>query len=483
MKTTILYKDVAPGAAEDADISAPGGLKNSHASLLADGVTPPPVITLERNAWVLDGSHKYMDDCRIAFWSEELSDKDCAFQNPPVITVLFDKQYSSTGLTVVFDESSGNRCSLVNVKWYQGETLKADVDFEPDTTQYFCQQKVTSYNKIVITLLKTSLPFRRARLNRIVFGVLRTFGMTEIRKATITNEMDLMSSELPISELKWTLDSGEDAEFLFQLKQPMEVRNGDSLVGVYYVDEARRVGSGLYEIECFDAIGVLSESPFSGGVYADKSASELLAEIIGNDFALEIEAEDTTLTGAILPCTRREAVQQILFAWGVCASTDGRESIRVFVPNGDPVEIGLNRTFLGASVETSAIVTRVVVTAHSYVKTENGNLTINGENYEDVETTYSVDNPDVTASDKQRVVEVESATMVSPSIGQTVAQRVYDYYARRNTNSAQIVWQGEQLGDSVTVPNSWGSVNTGNINRMEIKLSNTVVATCRTVGS
>lgn len=482
-RTTILYKDIALGAAEDANTSATEGMSNSNPAELSSGITTPAFITLEHNAWLLDGSYVAMDDSKVAFWSQKISGDDCSFDSPPVITVLFDAQYTSTGLTIVFDEATGSRCSLVNVKWYQGEQLKADANFEPDSVQYFCRQNVTSYNKIVITLLKTDLPHRRARVNRLAFGVLRIFDMTEIRSAAITNEMDLLSAELPVSELRWTLDSRSETDFLFQLKQPVEVKNGDSLLGVYYIDGFRRIGSGIYEIECFDAIGVLEESPFDGGVYTNKSAAELLREIVGADFGVEIEANDTALTGAILPCTRREAAQQVLFAWGVCASTDGRSTIRVFKPNGDATDIGLDRTFLGASVETSAIVTRVIVNAHTYSRSSNGSISIGGLKYEDIETAFVVDNPNVTSTDKQRVIEVTNATLVSTEIGQTVAQRVYDYYAKRNAHSAQIVWEGERLGDSVTVPNAWSGTNTGNINRLEIKLSNVVVANCGTIGN
>lgn len=482
-KTIITYKDIAPGAAEDAQVDATLGMTRSDPSLLPFGADVPATATMELNGWSLDGAYTVLkDDQQLAFWSEALSGADGLFADPPVITVIFDEQYSSTGISLVFDPAGGDYCSAVNIKWYQGDTLKADVDFAPSGPNYFCAQKVTSYNKVVLTLLQTHLPYRRARLNSIVFGVVRNFDMAQIKSATITNETDLLSASLPISELHWTLNSKEDVDYLFQLKQPMEVRNGAALIGVYYIDASRRMGAGLYDIDCFDAFGVLSESPFAGGVYSNKSAAALLAEILGDDFVLEIEAEDTTLTGAILPCTKREAVQQVLFAWGVCASTDGRETVRVFVPGADPAEIGTNRTFPGASVETAAIVTRVVVTAHSYASDSNGSVEIGGSKYKDTTSTYTVENPNVTATDKQNVVEVSNATLVSPAIAQSVAQRVFDYYSRRNTHSARIVWKGERLGDCVTVPNSWGGTITGNINRLEVKLSNTIVATCRTVG-
>jgi len=482
-KTQIIYKDIAPGAAEDAAVSATSGLDRTDPSLLPFGLEVPAIAAMERNRWLLDGSFVALEDGqRLAFWSSGLSGEDGVLDAPPVITVVFDQQYSSVGITLSFDTATGEHCSAVNIKWYQGSNLLADVDFSPNAGEYFCEQKVTSYNKVVITLLQTNLPFRRARLNSVVFGRIRNFDMGSIRAASVNNETDLLSAKLTASTLKWTLNSRSNVDYLFQLKQPMEVWNGESLVGVYYIDDARRMGAGLYDISCEDAMGVLSEEPFAGGVYNNKSAKTLLAEIVGPGFLLDIEAEDTNLTGAILSGTKRDAMQQVLFAWGVCASTDGRSTIRVFVPNAEPVQIGTNRTFPDTSTETAAIVTRVEVTAHTYTADSGGGVTINGMKYKDTTTKYTVDNPNVTATDKQNVVEVPSATLVSPAIAQAVAQRVYDYYARRNTNQARIVWKGERLGDCATIPNAWGGTSTGNINSLQISLSNTIVATCRTVG-
>ena len=483
-RTTILYKDIAPGAEEDAAITTSATTDFSVIADLAAGVSPNPTITCERNHWLLNGTYMLVENEPVAFWSAELSDDDCAFQDKPEITIDFDKQYSSVGITLVFDSASNEYCDSVTIKWYQGETLKASADFTPNAATYFCQQQVESYNRVVITINSTSLPGRRAKLERIIFGIYRYFTMAEFRSSSIINEMSLLSSELPISTMKWTLDSDDDVDFMFQLKQPVEVRNNDNLIGVYYIDAYSRSAATLYNIECYDAIGVLDETPFSGGVYTNKSAKELLSEILDGDFAIEYDAAvtDSNLTGILQASSKREAIQQVLFAWGVCASTDGRESIRIFYLPETAKEIGKNRTYTGVTVDTAAIVTKVSVTAHTYTQSESGTIEIGGVKYSDTTTAYSVSNPNVTATDKQNVVEVTDATLVSPDIGQAVAQRVYDYYLNRNTNRARIVWAGEKLGDLLTLPNTWGGTNTGHVAKMEIKLSNTVASNCEAIG-
>ncbi|BAK99019.1 hypothetical protein OBV_18210 [Oscillibacter valericigenes Sjm18-20] len=482
-KTTILYKDIAPGAEDDASVSTNGAMPFCDISKLPPGIDPVSITSGELNYWGLDGSFAPLDSQDIAFWSTAMSGSGGAFTSPPVITVTFDQQYSSLGVTLAADTATGGYCNSVNIKWYQGTTLKADVDFTPDSAVYYCRQKVTSYDKIVITLNSTNLPYRHAKLEHIIFGVYRTFGMTELRKASLINQMSGISEELPISTMSWTLDSREDVDYMFQLKQPVEVRNNGSLIGVYYIDSFSRSAKSIYDIDCYDAFGVLDEIPFSGGVYSAKSAKTLLVELVGNYFTVDFDGvDDTALTGVIEACTLREAIQQVLFAWGVCASTDGRESIRVFALPSAAAEISKDRTYTGVSVETSAIVTEVRVTAHTYTQDTNGSVEIGGVKYSDTETVYTISNPDVTASDKQNVVEVAGATLVSTAIGQATAQRVYDYYLRRNTCKAKIVWAGELLGDRLTIHNSWDGTEDGNLLKMDIALSNTVAGNFETLG-
>lgn len=361
--------------------------------------------------------------------------------------------------------------------------LLSERDFEPDSDFYFCENLVESYNKIVVTINKTALPYRRARINRIVFGRERKFGMTELRSVGITNEMDLSSIELPVSVMDWGLESKEPVVFMFQFKQPVECLQDDRLIGVYYVDDHKRLSSGRYTINCVDALGILEESPFPGGVYADKSAKTILEEIADGDFQFLFEVDDVSLTGAILSTTKREAIQQVLFAAGWCLSTDGRYDLRVFEPTEAPYSIGMDRTFPGVSVETSAIVTAVTVVSHAYTQDSSGSVEINGVKYSDTQTEHTVVNTDVTVNTKKNIKTVRGATLVSPDIGQAVAQRLYDYYSRRNALSAKFVWQGERLGDCVTQPIPWGTEETGHIVRMDIRLSNTVVADGRSLGA
>ena len=483
--TTIYYKDVAPGAEEGARVLTSVALPFSKAELLPYGVEPPPAVSCEHNYWCLDGRRQFPHGEAVAFWSSQKSGDDGVFADPPVITCSFDQQYSSTGITLVFDRAAGEYCSAVLIQWYQGDSLKSEKEFFPDGVSFFCENKVEYYDKVVITLRKTGLPGRYAKLEHILFGLCRIFGMEELRSASITNEMSLCATELPFSTMEWTLDAPGDMDLLFQLKQPVEVKNDGKLLGVYYIDGYTRSAATVYRITCCDAIGVLDEIPFSGGAYlSGKSAKAILEEILDGDFSVAYDdnVEDTTLTGILNPSSKREAIQQVLFAWGVCASTDGGSGIRVFRLPDQAKEIDMLHTYTGVTVDTAAIVTKVSVTAHTYTASAEGAIAINGVKYDETTEVYSVENPNLTQTDKKTVVEVTEATLVSPAIGQAAAQRLYDYYLKRNTNQGRIVWSGERLGDRLTMPNAWGGLHTGHTAKMEIKLSNTVAATVSTVG-
>ena len=148
-------------------------------------------------------------------------------------------------------------------------------------------------------------------------------------------------------------------------KCPVDYSLCNQTVTVYHWDGAatyKRTSSRVYPIECCDAIGVLNDMPFAGGVYSGKSAKALIAELAA-PFEVEFDADvtDMNVTGILKAGSRRAAIQQLLFVWGYCVSTDGRAELRVFSPGTDEVTVPLERTFLGASVSTAAIDRKSVV--------------------------------------------------------------------------------------------------------------------------
>lgn len=487
MSVKIVYQDIAVGAQEDATVTTTPAQAGSRPADLPAGVDPVPIATLELNHWLLGGDRQLKRSQPIGFWSSQLSGADGTFPTPPSITVDFDQQYTSLGILLQFDPSTGDYCSAVTISWYQGATLLAEQRFSPDGPGYFCERTVSAYNRVVIKLDATSLPYRRARLTRIMFGIIRTFLRDELRQVKVTEQVDLISSVAAVNTLDFTLDSHDDVEFMFQLRQPVYAYDGETLVGVFYIDSSSRKGERLYDLSCVDAIGVLDEDVMPAAVYEAKPLRALLEEVLDGKFLLELdpELEKETVSGYLPDCSRRKALHQIVFAARAIVDTSGSEAVRVSRLKDTAAEtIPPSRIYDGGSVETSAVVTAVSVTAHSYSKTGGGNDTveIGGETWYHTTAVTTIKNPNVTASDKQNVKEFKDATLVNPGNVAAVAQAVYDHYMRRSRQRVKIVMAGEQPGSHVTASTPWGTAVTGHIASMSITLSGIAAADCEVVG-
>lgn len=487
MSVRLVYEDIAVGAAEDAAVSTTARTAFSDPAQLPYGAQSVPIAALEGNGWLLNGARRLLNGQKVGFWSTQMSGEDGTFAAPPTITVTFDEQYTSLGLSMTFDPATGEYCSGVTVQWYQGTALLAEEDFSPNAATYFFERTVEHYNKIVIRLSRTSLPGRYAKVSQIMFGITREFLRDELRSVSVTEDINLISEEVSVNTMDFSLDSRSGVEFIFQRLQPIYAYNGDVLIGAFYVETASRKGEDLYDLSCNDAIGVLDYETIPAVMYSGKNVKAALEEVLDGKFELELAPElaGETVTGYIPEGTRRNALHHIAFAVRAIVDTSGTQAVRVFrAPASDPAEIPQSRIYTGGSVETSAIVTEIRVTAHSYSTTGSGtSVEAGGKTYYDTQTVISIKNPDVTASDKQNVVEIRDATLVNPSNATAVAQNVYDYYTRRRTQKMKIVVDKERPGDLITAATNWGDVVTGNIVSMSLTLSGIVAAECEVVGT
>lgn len=484
MSVKIVYSDIAIGAAEDTTVSASGQNAMSVISLLPiGGSTDNRFITMEQNAWILNESMQVYDGEAVAFWSDELSGADCTFAQDPTVTLTLGQNYTSVGIGFTFD--AVDYVTELDIAWYQGETLLDQATFYPDAAVYFCIRNVVAYNKVAITFKRTSLPYRRVKLHKIEYGIVRTFERNELRKVSVIQEIDPTSRELAINTLDWTLDSKSAIEYIFQLKQPVAAYDGETLIGTFYIDDSSRSSQRVYSVSCKDAIGVLDDTMFADGVYTNKNALALAQEIAGGDFAIEMDEalQSKTVTGILSGCSRRQALQQLCFAIGGVADTSGTQAIRIFtLKNDQATEIGADRERVGGRVTTDPIVTAVKLTAHSYKTSGSGDsVTVGGTTYYDTKTVTTINNPNVTAADKQNDITIQDATLISADNVQEIAQLVFDFALRRDHHNFKFRLMGEHAGDYVTSVTNWQQQITGTLKRMSIVLSGISVADAEVV--
>ncbi len=487
MSVKIVYRDIAAGADEDALVTAPGAADHTDPALLPFGGSGSPIATLEPFSWLLDGSRELLDGQPLAYWSEAMSGPDGRFETPPEISIRFDSRYTSPGLLLTFDPATGDYCSHVTVEWYRGANLLKKKDFYPAGPEAFCAQTVEAWDGIVLRLRATGRPYRYAKLQKILFGVDRTFLRNELRGVRATQEVSIISDQVAVNTLDFTLDSKADIDYMFQMKQPVSAYDGDRLVGVFYIDGHDHRGKGLWSISCKDAIGVLDDDPYPARMLNGEPARELLEDVLGGHFRLELDGglAAAPLTGYLPGGSRRQALQQIAFALCAMVDTSGTDAVRVYKDREEqPGKIPLQRTYINGAVDTSAIVTAVQVTSHSYSTSGTGNDTVevDGVTYYHTAAVTAITNPNVTAGDKPNVVEVKEATLVDPGRAAAVAQHLYSYYMKRSVQKVKIVMDGEKPGDHIAAATPWDTVMDGFITSMHITLSGIAAAECSVVG-
>ena len=480
MSVKVVYVDIAPNAAEDASVSATGSDSKSTLALLPFGANnAKEYATLETNLWTLDGAKTVYDGGNISFWSASLSNDNGVFTTPPVITITFDEQYTSLGLTIMF--GGDTYCNAITIAWYQGSTLLSSKDFAPDAMQYYCENTVNSYNKIVITLRKTALPRRRAKLDKLVFGVERVFFRDELRRVQLTEEIDVTGREIPANAMDWVLSSKEDVSYIFQFKQPVKVYDGDELFGIYYVDKADRDDENLYDIICTDAIGVLDSYDWTDAYYSNQNAAILIRSICaGFDVEIDDSLASKTVTGVIKDKTRRGALQQVCFAIGAIADTSHSDAIRIFpLDDSESKEVPEDRTRVGSRVEDEKPVTSVWLTYHSYSTTQSANaesIVIGNTTYYDTKAIKVIDNPNVTASDRPNIIKVEDAYLVTSANKDAIAQLLYDMSMKTRKHKLKFRVVDEKMGEYLETVTPWGNTHEGFYSHATVTLSGFALA-------
>lgn len=484
MAVKLIYSDIALGAAEDAEITVTDKEEFSAPEMLPVGTDTGAIATLEHNAWGLSSGYKIKDTQPFALWSKAISNKEGVFVTPPIITVDFSEQYTSTGLTIRFSPDANEYCRKIAVLWYQGENVKDYDYFYPTSAKYVLENTVEAFDKIVIAFYETNLPERRAKIEKITFGVVREFDGEELTDTQFIHEIDLISETVPVNVVDASFRSSTDTDYIFQRKQPVEAYNDNDLIGVYFIEKGEQTGKSTHKISCQDAIGTLDLDTYSGGIwFTDTPIVTIINEIIGGAFEVDIDESlsGATVRGHIPSMTKREALQHLAFSVGACVDTSGTSKIRLFLPpttGGD--EIPATETYTGGTVTTKDTVTEVLVTAYDIYNEPPGE---NDEGIEFNDTEYkcelnvvSARNPNITAGALENKVEFDGCYLINTSNAQTRADAILRHYMRRKNYSFTHVLKGQKISDRAIAHLPWGGTMSGNITKMTIRVSGLTVS-------
>lgn len=506
----IRYSDVAPEAKENFVPTASESQFDTLAQLQQYNLNFPNYANpCELYQTVLDGTASAFPSvpvqANLGLWSEQLSNDDGTFTEPIVLELQSVGQYSSQGLTLTFDTYNGIFATRVGIKWLritgEGITTLAEQEFTPDNAFYFCRKQVENYNKVVITFYSLNMPKNRLKLRVIDYGYGTFFYGDELRGVKLIQEIDPISTQISINTADFTLDSKTDMEYSFQAKQPLSVYFNGKLKATTFVKKSTRKAKRLWSIQSEDYIGLLDSIPYYGGVYTNKNAVELLTDIFTVakvPYTIDDTFTDKTVTGYIPFTTCRDALMQVAFAIQAVVDTSNSEVVKVFTLEEDVKQtIPLNRIMQGQNFADEETVTGVEVTVHSYkpitetidvydasesgtgqnifvkfseplhdLSITNGEIVSSGTNYavinantgcilqgqqyEHTTQTRRKNNPVVLASEVEKIVAIDKATLVSQYNIDNVLNKCYNWLIKTNSTNLKIV-EGKhiQYGDYV----------------------------------
>lgn len=518
MSLTLRYYDVPYGAQEDARAYGPGQ-SFAQAQQTVQGTRDTAYATLEKGGWPLDGSRRVLEDTPVGmgWWSDLLSDEKGVFVQPPVLEFRFSAPYSATGLTFTFWPSTDEWCSRLRISWYNANTLLAQSAVEPDRARWTLAQTVEGFDLIRVELLATNRPGRFAKVQRVEFGQTIWFEENALESVSMVNEADPTLSVLSVDTMTVQLRERQSRDLLPQRNQSVELYRDGRLIAVQFINQCTRQAGGGYTLSCQSAIGLL-EDMYLGGLYENVSARTLVEEVLGGwEYEMDETFADTVLTGYLPVCTRREALQQIAFAMGALVTTQGGKVIRILaLPGAVTANFGPDRVFQGACVETMPKIAAVALSSHSYTPLDqvetlvdealhgenilitfhsphhsyeitggtivdsgvnhvricaDGAVALTGKAYLHNVVCHTRHNPTATAAERNNLLTVEDATLVSSTNAEQVISRLYTAGLHRQKLRMEARVDGHVAGQRVTAVSPWGTQLRGTISSMESQLT------------
>lgn len=222
----------------------------------------------------------------------------------------------------------------------------------------------------------------------VAVGTVLRFEKTDVISATVTQEINPVSVELPISTLEFkvlntysqfTMFAGETYELLSQRLPVMvyeSVGGSNHFIGKFYLQSWKNVSDTEIEFTAIDIIGVLAETDFDGYFFSTATTlPTVLSDIFvpaDVDYTLDASLNAVELTGWIPPGNYREALQQICFASGAMAKTSESSTLDL-VPVVIPAttytdEILDTEKSMTQSVELLPLVTKIELVSHTYTQ-------------------------------------------------------------------------------------------------------------------
>ena len=204
----ITFSQVDTAAATDGNWVSNGAQSYSEFDTLDYGYDyQESYAALELNRWALDGNTVIVPSSGTmydGFVSSHMSNAEGKFTTPAVLTRAFSNPHTFPGITLTFDTRYQEWPDTVTVDFYLNGTVLESLTLPVEGTELVINTKVASCDKIVLTMGNT-LPYRRPRLQQVLYGVQKKFGNDDIVSIKESHDVDPLSRRLPQETMQFVL--------------------------------------------------------------------------------------------------------------------------------------------------------------------------------------------------------------------------------------------------------------------------------------
>ena len=161
-----------------------------------------------------------------------LCDENGVFDPVPTVSFDFPVLLEGTipGLTLTWSTIYGEWASEFRLTAYHGDRSVFTKTLTNDNISTLIEADIRGYTKLTIEILRWSKPYRRARMEGVVFGIQKVYRKSDIMSYNATMYVNPLSAELPKSEIT------------FEIKNLNGAFNPDNPQGVEkYIMERQRV--------------------------------------------------------------------------------------------------------------------------------------------------------------------------------------------------------------------------------------------------
>jgi hypothetical protein len=434
--------------------------------------------TLEKNFWLLNDSQPIYgsEELEQTYVSSYMSDKNCLFSDKACITLTSSVYLTTLGLTMVFDSIDKNYAKKLKVKAYRDSTMIMDKDYTlssySDRLIFADNEELVRWNKIEIYFIESSLPYRRIRVNQLLFGIMETYTDENLISAESKEKTAMINSELPTHTFKFTIDNMNKLfnpdnpqgwyRYILQ-QQPISYEWGYQLDdgtiewilgGKMLLTGSVEVGENQVSFSTTSLINYLTKV-YKKGVYnsSGRSLYDLAVDVLEDS---NIDSSQYNLwsglksikTDAPLPKLEARQLLQIIATTGNCILFTNREN----VINIQPFNYVLNPDGMSYDFITSNPVVKVQSELHNTI------IYINHYSKEDnVSELFKNESLEITGT-KTIEIEYDLATDISATItgGTIVNANYYGRYAiLKITNTGEdtisLKVSGKKINNSQTI--------------------------------